>query len=87
MLVYINNLRKLYEGGVKLHKVHTQEWKYNMYKKDLGMLACLDKYVVACCAEGVVARLDNNNKEDLMWNFSLHTSWNSFLREPCVVNL
>ena len=49
-----------------------------------GVVVCLDKDVVACFDEGVVARLGNNNKEDLMWNFSLHTSWNIFLREPCV---
>ena len=42
--------------------------------------------MVACCDEGVVACLDNNNKDYLDAGFSLQNPWNNFFREPLVVN-
>ena len=50
-----------------------------MEKKKLGVLACLDKDVVAyfdegvvaCLDEGVAKCLDNNNKDDFDDNFLL----------------
>ena len=35
-----------------------------MVMNKLGVMLCLDKYVMTCSYEGVVACLDNNNKND-----------------------
>ena len=71
--VYINNLRVVYEGVVKLQNVHTykQDYKFYMENGKLGVTECLDKDVLACfdeavveyLDESVVERLDKNNKD------------------------
>ena len=40
-----------------------------------------------CLYEGVVALLDKNNDNGLMWILSFHTPWDNFLRKHCVVNI
>ena len=51
-----------------------------MYKKKLVVVALLDKDVVECFDEGVVACLDKNNKYTFNVDLSLNTPCYSFLR-------
>ena len=57
-MVYVNNLRMVYDSGLQLHKVHTYKYKCNINMNRLGVVAFLDKDVVAYFDEGVVACLD-----------------------------
>ena len=69
-VVYVENLGVVYGCSVWLHNVHKYDSKWNMYTINLSGVACLDKYEVECCYEGVVVLwdegvmkfLDNNNK-------------------------
>ena len=41
---------------------------------------------MSCFDEGVLAGVDNNNKDGFMDIFYIHTPWNCFLRKPSVGN-
>ena len=62
--MYVDNPMVVYVGSVELNKVHMLEQKCNIYTNKLGAVECLDKYEVACCDEGVLECLDNNNKDN-----------------------
>ena len=57
-MIYVDNLRMLYGCSVELHKMRTQENKFNIDTKKLVVVECLDKYEVACADEDVGAYLD-----------------------------
>ena len=64
-MIYVDNIMVVYVVSVELHKVHTQEYKCNMGKNKIFVLELLDIDEVACFDEGVLACLDNSNKNDL----------------------
>ena len=78
-MMYVDDLMVLYVGSVELHKVNTYEQKCNMETNKLGVVECLDEYqvafcdedVLACFGQGVLACLDNNNK-DGFYGYFLH---------------
>ena len=50
-MAYLDNLRMEYGGSVKLHKVHTKEYKCNMDTNKLVVVEFLNKDEVTCCDE------------------------------------
>ena len=76
-MMYVDNQMVLCVGSVELYKVHTQQYKHNMYTNKLGVVKCLDKCEVARCDkdvvilldEGVLTCLDKNNQDDFDRDF------------------
>ena len=94
-MIYVDNLRMLYGCSVELHKMRTQENKFNIDTKKLVVVECLDKYEVTCCDDDIVTFLDDSVvklllriiRMVLMLIFSSHTPYNRLLSKPWVGNV